>query len=165
MHKIFVKRKNVFKLKAIKNIKWWETNRRKPKYWWPWHALLHTRMWNLSVWQKHQQNKYWIILISSQLFTNLGITKYTSLEEKVGNGFTITKSTRVCELHFKPDEIKTTLGRGIKTLKTGAEVPSVYSFKKQNKTKQTRRSPRKRRLSSDTNTNKLRRSPRKKNLL
>ena len=47
-------------------------------------------------------------------------------------------------------------------MKTGAEVPSVYSFKKQNKTKQTRRSPRKRRLSSNTNTNKLRRSPRKK---
>ena len=80
----------------------------------------------------------------------------------MGNGFTITKSTRVCELHFKPHEIKTTLGRGIKALKTGAEVPSVYSFKKQNKTKQTRRSPRRRRLSSDTNTNKLRRSPRKK---
>ena len=47
-------------------------------------------------------------------------------------------------------------------MKTGVEVPSIYSFKKQNKTKQTRRSPRKRRLSLDTNTNKLRRSPRKK---
>ena len=42
------------------------------------------------------------------------------------------------------------------------EGPSVYLFKKQSKTKQTRRSPRKRRLSLDTNTNKLRRSPRKK---
>ena len=78
------------------------------------------------------------------------------------DGFTITKSIKVCELHFKPDEIKTTLGQGIKTLKTGVEVPSIYSFKKQNKTKPTRRSPRKRRLSLDTNTNKLRRSPRKK---
>ena len=74
---------------------------------------------------------------------------------------TITKSTEVCELHFKLDEIKT-LGRGIKTSKTGMEAPSIYSFKKQNKTKKTRRSPRKRRLSSDTNTNKLRRSPGKK---
>ena len=46
-------------------------------------------------------------------------------------------------------------------MKTGVEVPSVYSLKKQ-KTKQTRRSPRKRRLSLDTNTNKLGRSPRKK---
>ena len=71
-----------------------------------------------------------------QLFTNLGVAKYKSLEEKVGkDGFTITKSTKVCELHFKPDEIKTTLRRGIKTLKTGVEVPSIYSFKKQNKTK------------------------------
>ena len=47
-------------------------------------------------------------------------------------------------------------------MKTGVEVPSVYSFKKQNKAKQSRRSPRKRRLSSDTNTNEVRRSPRKK---
>lgn len=39
------------------------------------------------------------------------------------------------------------------------EVPSVDLFKKQNKTKQTRRSPQKRWLSLDTNTNKLRRSP------
>ena len=77
------------------------------------------------------------------------------------DGITITKSTKDCELHFKPDEIKTTLGQGIKTLKTGVEVPSVYSFKRQNKTKQTRRSPQKRILSSDTNTNTLRRSPRK----
>ena len=51
------------------------------------------------------------------------------------DGFTITKSTKVCELHFKPDEIKATLGWGIKTLITGVEIPSVYSFKKQNKTK------------------------------
>ena len=61
----------------------------------------------------------------SQLFTNLGVMKYIKMD------FTITKSTKVCELHFKPDEIKTTLGRGIKTWKTGVEVPSVYSFKKQ----------------------------------
>ena len=51
---------------------------------------------------------------------------YTSLEEKVGNRFTITKSTAVCELHVKPDE----LGQGIETLKAGVEVPSVYSFEK-----------------------------------
>ena len=42
------------------------------------------------------------------------------------------------------------------------KVPSIYSFKIQNKTKQTRRSSRKRRLSLDANANKLRRSPRKK---
>ena len=42
------------------------------------------------------------------------------------------------------------------------KVPSAYSFKKQNKPKQTRRSPWKRRLSSDTNTNKLSRSRIKK---
>ena len=47
-------------------------------------------------------------------------------------------------------------------MKTGVEVPSVYSFKKQTKAKQFRRSPRKRRLSSDTDTNEVRRSPRKK---
>ena len=51
------------------------------------------------------------------------------------DGFTITESTKVCELHFKPDEIKATLGWGMKTLKTGVKIPSVYSFKKQNKTK------------------------------
>ena len=77
------------------------------------------------------------------------------------DGFSITKNTKVCELHFKPDKIKTTLGRGIKILKTGVEVSNVYSFRKQNKTKQTQRSPRKITLSSDTNTNKLRRSTRK----
>ena len=59
------------------------------------------------------------------------------------DGFSITKNTKVCELHFKPDKIKTTLGRGIKILKTGVEVSNVYSFRKQNKTKQTQRSPRK----------------------
>ena len=47
------------------------------------------------------------------------------------DGFTISYS----ELHFKLDETKTTLGRGIKALKTGMEVPSVFLFKKQNKTK------------------------------
>ena len=52
--------------------------------------------------------------------------KYTSLEEKVGNRFTITKSNEVCELHVKPDE----LGQGTETLKAGVEVPSVYSFEK-----------------------------------
>lgn len=62
----------------------------------------------------------------SRLFTSLGVMKYTSLEEKVGNRFTITKSTEVCELHVKPDE----LGQGIETLKAGVEVPSVYSFEK-----------------------------------
>ena len=77
------------------------------------------------------------------------------------DGFSITKNTKVCELHFKPDKIKTTLGRGIKILKTGVEVSNVYSFRKQNKTKQTQISPRKITLSSDTNTNKLRRSTRK----
>ena len=60
-----------------------------------------------------------------QLFTNLGVM----FRRKGGkDGLTITKSTEACELHFKPDEIKT-LGRGIKTLKTGMEVPSIYSFK------------------------------------
>ena len=52
------------------------------------------------------------------------------------DGFKITKSTKVCELHFKPEEIKRTMGRGIKTLRTGREVPSIYSFKKTNPKRQ-----------------------------
>ena len=72
--------------------------------------------------------------------------------------FTITKSTEACELHVTPDELE----QGIENFKTSVEVPSVYSFEKQNKTKQTRRSLRKRKLSLDTKTNKLRRSSRKK---
>ena len=79
---------------------------------------------------------------SSQYDRNVALFSFPNKEKKPAvhkswcneihkDGFTITKSTKVCELHFKPDEIKTTLGRGIKTWKTGVEVPSGYSFKKQ----------------------------------
>ena len=44
--------------------------------------------------------------------------------------FKITKNTKVCEFHFKPEEIKISIGREIKSLKTGFEVPSIYPFKK-----------------------------------
>ena len=61
------------------------------------------------------------------------------------DAFKITKNTKVCEFHFKPEEIKISIGRGIKSLKTGFEVPSIYPFKKSFTTPlRTRRSPRKR---------------------
>ena len=39
------------------------------------------------------------------------------------------KHTKVCEFHFRPEEIKVSSGCGKKTLKSGNEVPSIFSFK------------------------------------
>ena len=61
------------------------------------------------------------------------------------DAFKITKITKVCEFHLKPEEIKISIGRGIKSLKTGFEVPSIYPFKKSFTTPpRIRRLPRKR---------------------
>lgn len=57
--------------------------------------------------------------------------------------FKINKNTKVCEFHFKDEDIKVSLGRGIKTLKIGTEVPSIYPFKTPVESKY-RKSPRKR---------------------
>ena len=43
--------------------------------------------------------------------------------------FKITNATRVCEFHFKPDEIRVSKGIGRKTLLRGS-VPSIFKFKK-----------------------------------
>ena len=67
------------------------------------------------------------------------------------DNFHITKYTKICEFHFKPEEIKVSLGRGIKTLKTGQKIPSVFTFKETKCTK-TRKSPTKR-LMISPNTN------------
>ena len=56
------------------------------------------------------------------------------------DNFEITRNTKVCEFHFKPEEIKVSLGRGIKTLKTGHEIPSVFIFNEERQVKK-RKSP------------------------
>ena len=56
--------------------------------------------------------------------------------------FEINQYTKVCQLHFSPNDIKVSIGRGIKTLKSGA-VPSVFNFKSP-KTVKRRKSPLKR---------------------
>ena len=61
------------------------------------------------------------------------------------DNFEIKKSTKVCEFHFKPEEIRITLGHGKKKLHKDA-VPSIYSFKHEEPAKRLRRSPRKRLL-------------------
>lgn len=68
---------------------------------------------------------------------------YKYRRKGAGDNFNITRHTKVCEFHFKPEEIKVSLGRGIKTLKTGNEIPSVFSFKEDKQTLK-RKSPKKR---------------------
>ena len=100
----------------------------------------------------NQVNKTNIALFSfpnkekNLILTSHGAKKYTDSEEKGRkDAFKITKNTKVCKFHFKPEEIKISIGRGIKSLKTGFEVPSIYPFKKSFTTPlRTRRSPRKR---------------------
>ena len=57
-----------------------------------------------------------------------------------GDNFNIGKA-RICEHHFKREEIKVSLGRGIKSLNKNV-VPSVFSFK--TTPVPTRKSPKKR---------------------
>ena len=56
--------------------------------------------------------------------------------------FKITNATRVCEFHFKPDEIRVSKGIGRKTLLRGS-VPSMFKFK-QSEEKNVRKLPPKR---------------------
>ena len=67
------------------------------------------------------------------------------------DGFKINKYTKVCEFHFKEEEIKISIGCGIKTLKTGNEVPSIYKFK-QTTSEKKRKSPHKRLIPTTTNS-------------
>lgn len=77
-------------------------------------------------------------MASTQYDTNVFHSRKRS-----NDNFKITKYTKVCELHFKPDEIKVSIGRGIKTL-IGDAVSSMYSFKNQRVELPRRKSPRKR---------------------
>ena len=64
-----------------------------------------------------EQRKLWVLALKQ-------------FRQKGGNdSFTIKNSTRVCEFHFKPVEIRVSRGIGRKTLANGA-VPSVFKFKK-----------------------------------
>ena len=67
--------------------------------------------------EKHPENrKRWVSIL-------------TSFRRKGGqDNFKITNATRVCEFHFKPEEIRISSGIGRKTLISGA-VPSVFKFK------------------------------------
>ena len=57
------------------------------------------------------------------------ITILNSFRRKGGNdSFTVTDSTRVCEFHFKPEEIRISSGIGRKTLVPGS-VPTIFKFK------------------------------------
>ena len=59
------------------------------------------------------------------------------------DSFTIKASTRVCEFHFKPAEIRVSRGIGRKTYVKGA-VPSIFKFKKVLSPRKKRKSPTKR---------------------
>ena len=69
----------------------------------------------------------------------------------VGDNFEITDFTRICEFHFKKEDISVSLGIGRKTTKSNA----VPIFKKSEPKQPTRRSPRKRTLETivESNTN------------
>ena len=96
---------------------------------------------------------------------NMASTQYDTnvfhSRKRSNDNFKITKYTKVCELHFKPDEIKVSIGRGIKTL-IGDAVSSMYSFKNQRVELPRRKSPRKRVLLA---TYHYTESPRKKQRL
>ena len=62
----------------------------------------------------------------NRTFIKHGVGKFPNTGGKVAE---INKYTKVCEFHFKLEETKISLGRGIKTLKAGCEVPSVFKFK------------------------------------
>jgi hypothetical protein len=54
------------------------------------------------------------------------ISKYRRKGRK--DNFEIKRSTKVCDFHFPPHQIRITLGHGKKKLDKDA-VPSIYSFK------------------------------------
>ena len=61
---------------------------------------------------------------------------------KSANGHFNIETARICEHHFKPDEINVSIGRGFKSVKKNA-VPSVFAFKTA-PTPPTRKPPKKR---------------------
>ena len=60
-----------------------------------------------------------------------------------GDTFEVNSSTRVCEFHFKPEEIKVSAGIGRKTLLPGV-FPTMFKFREKHVRKK-RKSPAKRR--------------------
>ena len=77
----------------------------------------------------------------------LWVAALKRFRRKGGNdSFKIKESTRVCEFHFKPAEIRVSRGIGRKTYVKGA-VPSIFKFKKDRSPKKKRKSPTKRSLS------------------
>ena len=71
------------------------------------------------------------------------MVQINKLRRKGGaDSFTVKKSTKVCEFHFRPEEIKVSIGTGRKTLLPGS-VPSNFKFKEKTPVKK-RKSPVKR---------------------
>lgn len=76
----------------------------------------------------------------------LWVQEVNKFRRKGGSdGFAINENTRICECHFKNDDISISSCQGIKKLKKDV-VPSIFSFRKE-KPMPTRKYPRKRVLS------------------
>lgn len=58
------------------------------------------------------------------------------------DGFSIKKTTKICEFHFAIEDIKISMGQNRKSLKTGS-IPQIFSFKQKEEPPR-RRSPHKR---------------------